>query len=416
MDRIISLIFINILFLYALDKQFSMRDKKDFLNLGHSPIENQLKSLKGAPATYNMHGLVEENKLAWFVRIFSQFGVHHYPYQTYNNTAVNNGIFKMHSNDNVTVALLSDWASNTPESHQVARLCGIQDYSIHLGDTYYVGNEKEIAENFNSTYGAPWPYGKYGSFALLGNHEMYSSGKSYFTQLLPYMGIYRGENTNNQEASFFCLENDHWRIIGLDTGYDSIKGFFNKDPNFQLQLQEKQLAWLRDVVRPNQDNRGIILLSHHQPLSAFEPAYTIPAQQLSEFFDADKTLLWFWGHEHRLAIYGENQLPCGKVYGRCIGNGGMPVELNSSARASFPDSKKNKNLIFYDNRLRETIDENIMLGHNGYVIISFAGQSATIKYYDDNDNTNTNEKRIITEEVWPNSSVCNLDNKILNPL
>ncbi len=376
-----------------------MKDKRDLLNLGHSPIENQLKTLKEVPPTYNMHGLVEENKLIWLLKIFGQFGARHYPYQTYVNPAINNGIFKMHSNDDVSVALLSDWASNTQESHHVAHLCGTQDYSIHLGDTYYVGNEKEIAENFNSTQGAPWPYGSYGSFALMGNHEMYSSGKNYFTQLLPYMGILKGEHTNTQEASFFCLENDYWRIIGLDTGYDSIKGFFNQNSNVQLQLQQKLITWLRDIVKPNQDNRGIILLSHHPPLSAFEAEFAVPAQQLSEFFNPDKTLLWFFGHEHRLAIYGESQLPCGKVHGRCIGNGGMPVELNSNVRNSIPDGEKNKNLIFFDDRVRETIDNNIQLGHNGYVILNFKNETLKATYFDDNDNPE-NATRIIAEEVW----------------
>jgi hypothetical protein len=36
------------------------------------------------------------------------------------------------------------WASDTPESVNIASLVGAVDYSIHPGDTYYVGNSKEI--------------------------------------------------------------------------------------------------------------------------------------------------------------------------------------------------------------------------------------------------------------------------------
>ncbi len=77
-----------------------------------------------------------------------------------------------------------------------------------------LANEKEIACNFNSTFGAPWPYGKTGSFALLGNHEMYSSGKTYFTHLLPYMHLYEGDGAQQQEAAFFLFAEQalahHW--------------------------------------------------------------------------------------------------------------------------------------------------------------------------------------------------------------
>ncbi len=48
------------------------------------------------------------------------------------------------------------------------------------------------------------------SFALNGNHEMYSGGRPYFNRVLPSF---------NQEASYFTLYNDYWQIHGLDTAY-----------------------------------------------------------------------------------------------------------------------------------------------------------------------------------------------------
>jgi len=175
--------------------------QKDLLGLSRSPFINQLHALKESilhPAPKNnMHGYMPQNKLLWIWKNLLHLGNTHYPYQTYLNRTENNGIFTMPDEPELSVALLSDWASDTPESCNVASLCGERDYSIHLGDTYYVGNEKEIACNFNSTTGGPFPYGKRGSFAMLGNHEMYSSGKTYFTQLLPYMTASENSEVKN---------------------------------------------------------------------------------------------------------------------------------------------------------------------------------------------------------------------------
>ena len=55
----------------------------------------------------------------------------------------------------------------------------------------------------------------------MGNHEMYSGGHSYFKTFLPKLGLFDADKKiiSPQSASFFCLETDHWVILGLDTGY-----------------------------------------------------------------------------------------------------------------------------------------------------------------------------------------------------
>ncbi|MEP7170506.1 MAG: metallophosphoesterase, partial [Bacteroidota bacterium] len=276
------------------------REQKELLDLSRNPFRSQWKSFKDSlsnkPPQYTMHGLKEESKLTWIWKNLGHLGNTHYAYQKYNNPVINKGIFKMPvgQGEEISIALLSDWASDTFESRNIALMAGEPDYSIHLGDTYYVGNSQEIANNFNSAFGGSWPYGKLGSFAMLGNHEMYSSGKSYFTQLLPYMGTYSGD-IKQQEASFFCLENDHWRIIGLDTGYDSLRGFFGVKPKIDLKLHDWQMDWLRDVVKPGSDKRGIILLSHHQFFSGFEneSEQLNPASQIAPLIGNDRTILWW---------------------------------------------------------------------------------------------------------------------------
>lgn len=387
-----------------------MQDKKQFIGMSKSSVVSQLRSISDSifdskPA-YNMHGLTEENKFMWFIRNVHNLGNSHYAYQKYPKPEINNGIFKIQKNaaEPATISLLSDWASNTLESHLVARQTGTNDYSIHLGDTYYVGNEKEIASNFNTDYAGTWPYGTLGSFALLGNHEMYSSGKCYFQQLLPYMGNYVKEQNQIQQASFFCLQNEYWRIIGLDTGYYSLKGWLGLKPNLNLELHDYQKEWLQNIVKLNDDNRGLIFLSHHQAFSAFEDEFPNPLKYISSLLQPGRDILWLWGHEHWFSIYGANRLENGSnVFARCVGNSGMPVEIDSKNKpkqprsSNFPDPV-NRNLTLYDNREREVIDGKIKLGYNGFLILNLLENKLRIDYFDDNDKQE--EPRKILQEEW----------------
>ncbi len=387
-----------------------MKDKKDFIGMSKSSIVSQLHSIISSiferKPVYDMHGLVEENKLSWFFRNLFNLGNSHYTYQNYPKPTENNGVFTIQkkADELTTIALLSDWASNTAESELVAAQCGVQDYSIHLGDTYYVGNDKEIAYNFNTDFGGTWPYGTYGSFALLGNHEMYSSGKSYFKQLLPYMGNYVVKNDKQQQASYFCLENDYWRIIGLDTGYDLLTGWLGINANSNLDLHPEQKKWLTETVNLTGDKRGLIILSHHQCFSAFEDEFPNPGKFISSLIEPDRTVLWLWGHEHWFSVYGPNKLPNGStVFARCVGNSGMPVELNSKKKPKSPKNSDfsnlaNRNLTLYDNRVREMIDKDIPLGYNGYLVLNLKENQLVIDYYDDNDKKPAPRK--ILQEKW----------------
>ncbi len=413
--------------------------QKDLVGLSRKSIVNQLIAVKDSivkkAPDYDMRGLVDQNKWQWFFKQVWHLGNKHYAYGSYAEPAVNDGIFRMVPASKsatpgaslpgaplpaampgaTTVALLSDWASSTAESMHIGALVGLQDYSIHLGDTYYIGNAKEIADNFSHVDGAAWPYGRHGSFALLGNHEMYSSGKPFFTELLPYMGSYAGGKVQRQQqASYFCLENEHWRIIGLDTGYNSLRGFLGLRANTRLKLTDQQMAWLRETVQPASDKRGIILLCHHPCFSAFEKdEFDSIIPQLASLLGG-RNVLWFWGHEHRLSFYGYNALGGAGVgaavsggaavpgcFARCIGHGGMPVEIGEfNLKGATATDKANRNLVFYDKRVRETIAGNIALGHNGYVILEFRAQDLAIKYFDDSFVDAHGARSPIVEERW----------------
>jgi hypothetical protein len=195
--------------------------------------------------------------------------------------------------------------------------------------------------------------------------------------MLPRLGLLENDAPSGQKASFFCLENAYWRIIGLDTGYDSL-GWplieYVVQPDCALRPEE--IAWLRQTVRPAPDDpRGIILLTHHQYYSRYDYWYPRQAKQLSEFFH--RPVLWFWGHEHRLAIYRQFEVQGGlSAFGRCIGHGGMPVDL-PPATPKHPECA----VEFVDERHYPN-DEGLTIGFNGHAQMVLRGPSATIDYLD----------------------------------
>ena len=317
-----------------------------------------------------------------------------HPFRDFSDPGHGNGIYPLGANASLSV--LGDWGTGTDEAQLVA--ARVQefhpDFTIHLGDVYYVGDATEIDEHFLGIKTSPyepvrWPMGSKGSFALLGNHEMYARGKGFFGSILPRMGL-RPENAewgSGQWASFFCLENDCWRVIGIDTGYSSTEFDFGKMPVLEknkwlrttTHLKPKcaipapVLAWLESVVQPDGDNRGLILLSHHGSHSAFSDWYQIPARQLTRLIH--RPVLWFWGHEHKLAIYDKFNPPGGiESYGRCIGHGGMPVERGCQPDLDCP-------WLAWDNR-RYRNGEDVDVGYNGHANLKLDGPALAVEYVD----------------------------------
>lgn len=311
---------------------------------------------------------------------------------TYPVDGEDKGIYKMESQAGkglVTIALVSDWATDTNESRLIGNRIKDHhpDYTIHMGDTYFVGTPEEVERNFNPN-NSPWPFGAVGSFALAGNHEMYSNGNPYFDTLISWMGLFHPERVV-QKTSYVCLENDYWRIIGLDTGFRSVGIPFLEPLISKSDLRNEELDWLCDVLNLKDDNKGLIFLTHHQPVSAFSRSYKSTGRQLSKITGAGRKVLWFWGHEHRYAIYGKNSIPDGmSFYGRCIGHGGMPIELEKHPEQISPDEK---NLVLYDNRYRVQIGK-ADLGHNGFALLRIDGATLVIEYYD--------EQHLLVTEKW----------------
>jgi len=130
------------------------------------------------------------------------------------------------SSKKIKLAIASDWGTGTRESAAVAANMELfnADYTMHMGDVYYEALENEIDTNLlgknanDNQHGTTFPRGTKNSFFLNANHEMLSLGNAFFDHLL-------AKNTLNQKASYFSLENEYWRLIALDTGYDCYESF-----------------------------------------------------------------------------------------------------------------------------------------------------------------------------------------------
>ena len=322
---------------------------------------------------------------------------HYFPAYTASPCGAVYALLGEHAGGEVRVSMAGDWGTGTNEAQCVARqMMRFQPhFTIHLGDVYYVGDAPSVNENClgiknsNNNYDpVTWPVGSAGSFALNGNHEMYANGGGYFDVFLPRLGLRAPGGMTGQQTSFFCLQNEYWRMIAIDTGYNSIGvpilsgiPWINRIPGIggDCELPPELLEWLKQVVKAEEDQRGLILLSHHQNYSGFQDQYTKPAQQL---WDAGirRNVLWFWGHEHRLAGYDLNGTGDLKSYGRCVGHGGMPVDRGGPDREPRPR--------FYDDRLGSH-----GYGVNGNVNLTFAGPRVTALYVD-------LEGQELLEESW----------------
>jgi hypothetical protein len=204
--------------------------------------------------------------------------------------------------DNARIALFADWGTGlygAPAIAQCIENLDRCDVVLHLGDTYYSGEDDEIRDRL---VGA-WPKRPAGALnrALNGNHEMYSGGQGYFAALRDFF---------QQPASCFALQNSKWILVCLDTAY--------KD----YDLDEKQVAWVKSIVNAA-GSRKLILFSHHQPFSQLDAQGPNLQVALAGLLNTQRIHAWFWGHEHRLVLYDPH--PTWGFKGRCIGHGGFPA-------------------------------------------------------------------------------------------
>jgi len=272
------------------------------------------------------------------------------------------------------VFVVGDWATGLPQARNVAARireqllqvpADVECHVIHLGDTYYSGLEDECRRRFLDQW--PVPAGSTTrSWTLAGNHDMYSGGHGYFDVLLA------DPRFAAQEAcSYFALVNDNWQILGLDSSY--------KNPD-EADLQDPQAAWLSERVN-SAGGRRTILLTHHQPFSAYEKVETPLAGTIGKALAGNPVEAWLWGHEHRCTVYKRDISPLAH-YTALIGHGGVPCLLSEQSGPEGQGDVESKDVDWQCLDYYAVGNDHWGLG--GFAVLTFSGSKLKIQYYDEN--------------------------------
>lgn len=308
------------------------------------------------------------------------------PYRRYSN--INDFVITDRLPAKATVVLIGDWGTGQDGAKELlARVAARNpDVVIHLGDVYYSGTQNEVQNYFYAIWQKVLGIPKVGwgskltdfktkpaTFHLTGNHDMYAGGQPYYT-VIDMLG---------QPASYFCLRNDKWQFVAMDTGLHDSDPTKEGDPTF---LEDTEVAWVKDKVN-NAGGRKTVLLSHHQLFTTYEKigGQPINGRFLAQVHDIlPKTTAWFWGHEHNLVIY-KNFL---NVLGRCIGHGAFPVSPDELSAA-------NPDVLIESIALQK--DAQGFFQH-GYVVMEIDDADANVTYYQ-YDSDNNSEIALFSETL-----------------
>jgi len=262
--------------------------------------------------------------------------------------------------DDARVFLIGDWGSGITRAKKIADRVQVmlqgettrEQHVIHLGDVYYSGWPEEYDDHFLVHWPVrPGEEQKYGSWCLNGNHDMYSGGFGFFDHLLADRRF-----KDQQQSSYFSLLTNRWLILGLDTAWT------DED------LAGDQADWVRRQQAAHPDKK-LILMTHHQPISAFDKH--CPA--LLALMQRNKITAWFWGHEHRFALYAQRpDLP----YGRLIGHSGVPVWAEGGSSSPMVEYVSTRSF-------RSGVEKFALFG---FAEMDFKDDHIDMRYYDEYGN------------------------------
>ncbi|MDZ4798056.1 MAG: metallophosphoesterase [Bryobacteraceae bacterium] len=265
-----------------------------------------------------------------------------------------------------SAALFSDWGTGLYHSQLIA--CDIAargpGQAVHLGDVYYTGRASEFRDRCVAML-QQGMLQRMPVYSLNANHEMDTNGVAYFKFLDWKLKLPQPDYaTQRQQASYFCLHNQNYQIIGIDTAY-SRNG----------RLAADTYTWLTHQLQHGRIEGKInILLSQNEPYDRLdESERDLLGTDLGAL--RGKIDLWFWGDEHYAALWG----PRGGVpfFGSCIGHGGFPYE-RLSQRCDFMTPLAD--LIWCGTGFR--MEARRDRGNNGYVWLDMKPDELTLIYID----------------------------------
>jgi Calcineurin-like phosphoesterase len=291
----------------------------------------------------------------------------------------------------LTVGILGDWGTGEPVAQAVLQnmMNAKPDLIVHVGDIYYAGTNDECTGNFLdniTTYAPQTPI-----YTLPGNHEYYSGGVGYYS-ILPRLNQFASW-AKPQQASFFCLNNSWLQLQGMDTGYNAgqlleeIAGC-EKPTSLYAEPLNPEITWhMSQINNGVAAKRRILLLSHHQPFSAYSAigGGGINSNLLGSFASplaAGNITAWLWGHEHVCELYGSPitlSPPTGSisVKGRCIGHSAFPV-LQEEA----PYKVVNPNIAQFSEPYQLGLSSDGQVYNHGYMILQLDPTSGQALYYE----------------------------------
>jgi hypothetical protein len=305
------------------------------------------------------------------------------------------------------IAIIGDWGTGEARANGLLRQVAAlkPDVLIHMGDIYYSCTAAEANVFYKNLWQVfPDLPNRPRVFTLCGNHDMYSGGTPYYA-LLGRLG---------QPASFFCLRNNFWQLLAMDTGYNDfdplkvgdtvtwVQDCDDGDTYSELDWHQHQLA----ATGADGKLLKTILLSHHQPFSRNAPIGKSSAVnanligQFGEFFP--QVALWLWGHEHNQVIYKEFQ---GLAKGRCIGASAIPVDSHQdlySVADEFLDAdgqpKPGLPELLDGDGWKLTVDPKTNLWNLGYAVLSLDHDRGKMEYYQYNSSTD-DSTRLYQEDL-----------------
>ena len=283
-----------------------------------------------------------------------------FPYREFTN--LTDSVDETSMPAQATIGIVADWGTGQPEALEVLQQVKRANphVVVHLGDIYYAGTKHEVENYFYQPWRNILQLDSSGivSRTLPGNHDLYSGGDPFY-KLIDKFG---------QQASYFCLRNADWQVIGLDTALNDRLG------GPPTSLHKTEVTWLQDKIE-NAGNRRTILLSHHQLFSANDQfdgrSYNDNLyQQMAPMLD--KVDLWLWGHEHDLVVFEPFK---GLQRGRCVGGSAFPV-----GKDEMPVLQKNADVRF---NKEVVLSKGPAFYQHCYALIRLDGRNATVSYCED---------------------------------
>ncbi|MFN8289680.1 MAG: metallophosphoesterase [Chitinophagaceae bacterium] len=299
----------------------------------------------------------------------------------------------------LTIAIMGDWGTGlyndngypSPSSLVGKAMAGLQpvpDITLHLGDVYYAGLEKEESDKLLASF----PKGRLANFTLNSNHEMYDGARGYFYTALANPLFKPHQN----ETSYFAITFGNWVIVALDTA------FYDKSTMYMdgALYDKDQLQFIKGLnISPSQK---IILMTHHTGLTADGTQLTNPSYdgtggksplftQVLRAFNGRCPDYWYYGHIHNGIVYNEQSFagkykcPSGlSPRLRCVGHAAIPFGKGTGL---FAGNKNIPGISYFaqtpvppnSNPINPFLANRVL---NGFAVITLTGSGISEQFYE----------------------------------